>query len=87
MATSAGLQTLAAASDPADVTSRVRLRYLRLVGGVEDERPHVCPQPGGTAPPAVLLGRGAVLLRQDCGDRTKRYGALGGVPRKPPRTA
>lgn len=80
-ATSAGLQTLTAASDSADVTSRVRLRYLWLVGGVEDERPHVCPQPGGTAPPAVLLGCSAVLLRQDCGDTTKRYGALGGVPR------
>lgn len=71
-ATSAGLQALTAAPDSADVTFRARLPYLWLVGGVEDERPHVCPQPGGTAPPAVLLGRSAVLLRQDCGDRTKR---------------
>lgn len=49
-----------------------RRRYLRLVGGVENERPHVGPQPRGAAPPAVLLRRGAGLLRQDCGDRAER---------------
>lgn len=62
LATSASLQTLAAAADAADVTRRGGLRYLWLVSGVEDERPHVGPQPGGTALPAVLLGRRAVLL-------------------------
>lgn len=72
-ATSASLQTLTAAADSADRTRRARLQYLWLVGGVEDERPHVCTQPGGTALPAVLLGCSAVLLRQDCSDRTKYY--------------
>lgn len=40
----------------------VRLRYLGLVGGVEDQGPQLCSEASGAPLPAVLLRRGAVLL-------------------------